>query len=219
MTRERILQSAITLFARYGLRGVSIDTICHSVGIAKKTYYTLYDSKDELVDDFVETTFAEFFHFIQQSSREIDAVKRLNTFDEKLMTILGVFNLSIVADLKRNHEKAFRAFMNHRSALAACLAAVIEYGKRQGTFRNTIDSSVLAELRLLEIEMLFSRLPQTPLSGLYKNHEQLLEHYVAGLLADVKRSSNLTTNVPDELTRSVKTSCAKESKNKEYAKG
>jgi AcrR family transcriptional regulator len=208
MTRERILQSAITLFARYGLRGVSVDTICHSVGIAKKTYYTLYDSKDELVEDFVETTFAEFFHFIQQSSREIDAVKRLNTFDEKLMTILRVFNLSIVADLKRNHEKAFRAFMNHRSALAACLAAVIEYGKRQGTFRNTIDSSVLAELRLLEIEMLFSAPPQTPFSDLHNNHEQLFEHYVAGLLADVKGSSYLTTNVPDELTRSVKTSCA-----------
>ncbi len=192
VTRERILQSAITMFARYGIRGVSIDAICYSVGIAKKTYYALYDSKNELIEEFVEATFADFFHDAQHLLHEKNAVTRLSAFDGKLIALLRVFNISIVQDLERSHEQAFRAFMNHRNTLAECLATIIEYGKHQGTFRKPVDSSMLAELRLLEIETLFSRLAQTPLSDLYKTHEQLFEHYVAGLLADVGHCAPLT---------------------------
>lgn len=43
--RDRILDAALTLFLRYGVKRTSIDDIAREVGIAKGTIYLSFDSK------------------------------------------------------------------------------------------------------------------------------------------------------------------------------
>lgn len=43
--RDRILDAALTLFLRYGVKRTSIDDIARGVGIAKGTIYLSFDSK------------------------------------------------------------------------------------------------------------------------------------------------------------------------------
>ena len=47
--RSKILKTAGELFFKFGIRSVSIDDICNELHISKKTFYTIFKQKDELV--------------------------------------------------------------------------------------------------------------------------------------------------------------------------
>jgi AcrR family transcriptional regulator len=44
---------ALELFVARGIRDVSIDEVCHELGISKKTFYVFYAKKEDLVRDTV----------------------------------------------------------------------------------------------------------------------------------------------------------------------
>lgn len=48
--QESILQTAARMFHQKGIRNVSIDEICSELRISKKTFYTHFQQKEELVD-------------------------------------------------------------------------------------------------------------------------------------------------------------------------
>ena len=47
--REKLVQTALTLFSKHGIRATGIDTIVAEAGVAKMTLYNHFKSKDELV--------------------------------------------------------------------------------------------------------------------------------------------------------------------------
>ncbi len=52
--RNHIIKTAGELFFRLGIRSVSIDDICHELGMSKKTFYVYFASKDELVSQMLQ---------------------------------------------------------------------------------------------------------------------------------------------------------------------
>ena len=52
-TQDKIMRTASEEFAQFGIRSVSIDDICKKLGMSKKTFYTYYPTKDELVSDIL----------------------------------------------------------------------------------------------------------------------------------------------------------------------
>ncbi|MCG6207520.1 TetR/AcrR family transcriptional regulator [Rhodopseudomonas sp. HC1] len=52
--RERLMESARTLFCRYGINSVGVDAIIAQAGTAKTTLYKLFGSKDGLVEAVLE---------------------------------------------------------------------------------------------------------------------------------------------------------------------
>ena len=53
--KARILKTAGELFFKFGIRSVSIDEICNELHISKKTFYTIFKQKDELVTELLNT--------------------------------------------------------------------------------------------------------------------------------------------------------------------
>src|ERR1044072_7207417 len=51
--RERILAAASDLFYRQGIRAVGVDAIAEAAGTNKMTLYRHFDSKDELVAEYL----------------------------------------------------------------------------------------------------------------------------------------------------------------------
>ena len=52
--REHIIKTAGEMFFRLGIRSVSIDDICHELGMSKKTFYVYFESKDALIDQLLD---------------------------------------------------------------------------------------------------------------------------------------------------------------------
>ena len=51
--RERILETAYELFSQHGIRAVGVDAVVERAGVAKMTLYRHFESKDELVLEFL----------------------------------------------------------------------------------------------------------------------------------------------------------------------
>src|ERR1700754_722743 len=51
--RTRILAAAADLFYRHGIRAVGVDAIAEAAGTNKMTLYRHFDSKDELVAEYL----------------------------------------------------------------------------------------------------------------------------------------------------------------------
>ena len=54
MKEEQIIESARELFIKYGIKKTSMDEIAKNAGITKKTVYSYFTSKDELILYFIK---------------------------------------------------------------------------------------------------------------------------------------------------------------------
>ncbi len=61
--RERILAAASDLFYRHGIRAVGVEAIAKSAGTNKMTLYRHFDSKDELVAEYLRRLAADAGRF------------------------------------------------------------------------------------------------------------------------------------------------------------
>ena len=58
-TRDRIIQLAQKRMGEVGIRSVSIDDICHELGMSKKTFYVYFGSKDDLIVSILDVHYDE----------------------------------------------------------------------------------------------------------------------------------------------------------------
>jgi AcrR family transcriptional regulator len=68
-TRERILDSATTLFGTRGFEAVSLDQIATDVGVAKQTVLYWFASKEELIHHVLTRTAAELTVVVEAAIR------------------------------------------------------------------------------------------------------------------------------------------------------
>lgn len=68
-TRQRILDSASTLFGSRGFEAVSLDQIASDVGVAKQTLLYWFASKDELIHQVLARTAAELTVVVEAAIR------------------------------------------------------------------------------------------------------------------------------------------------------
>ncbi|MDR2683921.1 MAG: TetR/AcrR family transcriptional regulator, partial [Prevotellaceae bacterium] len=52
--RQQILASAKKLFLEFGIKRVSIDDICNDLHISKKTFYTVFKGKEEIIENILQ---------------------------------------------------------------------------------------------------------------------------------------------------------------------
>ena len=61
-----IIKVAGELFFRLGIRSVSIDDICHELGMSKKTFYVYFASKDELIEQMLQANIDYMAHKMEE---------------------------------------------------------------------------------------------------------------------------------------------------------
>src|SRR3569832_1422102 len=64
--RERILQAASDLFYRQGIRAVGVESIAEAAGTNKMTLYRHFESKDELVAEYLRRLASDADGHIQE---------------------------------------------------------------------------------------------------------------------------------------------------------
>ena len=106
-TKERIIDSALTLFSENGIESTSVEQIASSVGVKAPALYKHFKSKQEIVDSIFLMIFERYNAKIETEQREIESC--LSSFDsyadkaEKAAELVGnalksVFAASIQDD-------------------------------------------------------------------------------------------------------------------------
>jgi AcrR family transcriptional regulator len=86
--RQRILEAAYDLFSRHGLQAVGVNAVVERSGVAKRTLYRHFASKDELVLEFLRMREARWTREWLQGQVE----QRAETPEDRLLAVFDVFH-------------------------------------------------------------------------------------------------------------------------------
>lgn len=169
--RNRILDEAGKLFVENGVESTKIIDIAKAAGVAKGTVYEYFESKDDIVIEWMNGIFDRFRSQMDEKLKnEIDAVSKLRVFLEqsadeftnimvntKVMMQDRFMNMCRNDDIESSIDKvaddriAAVVFENVYSELKL-LNNIIAEGQQSGEFREDID------LRMMPF-MILSLLP------------------------------------------------------------
>lgn len=147
--KEKIIRQAKQMFWDYGLKRVGIDDICNELHISKKTFYTVFKTKNELIEEILKSVRIE-----EKQSKEIAdndniieyLISKTNTFrnkprrdDEKLF--------QIHFDMKKYYPELFDKhcrLMKEDSEVNTL--GILNMGIAQGLFRQDMDLTLTKKL-------------------------------------------------------------------------
>lgn len=140
-----ILAAARDEFAEYGLGGARMDRIAERAGLNKRLIYYYFADKERLFQAVLEQAYrdirSEEARLHLTDLEPVTAVRRLVEFTwdyylahPEFMTLLNSANLH-----RARHLEGSQRARELNSPLIETLAAVLERGRREGTFRGGVD--------------------------------------------------------------------------------
>ena len=145
--KENILKVAIARMQQFGIRSVSIDDICHEMGMSKKTFYVYFASKDELVEAILAIHENKVAHELEQAMQKRSIVQCITEWSkiakhtEKSM----VKTPPMIYDLEKYYPQLFAAHKKvMRAATERVVVSFLQKGKDEGVFRGDLNEQVAA---------------------------------------------------------------------------
>lgn len=156
--QERIVGKAHELFMRYGIRSVSMDEVATHLGMSKKTIYQFYADKDSLVEDVINIEIHEKQgECTKHQENSENAIHELFMAVDMLQEVLTKMNPALIFDLEKYHPKAFKNYNEYKNTfLYSIIKENLEWGKREGLYREEIQADIMARFRLASVFLIFN---------------------------------------------------------------
>lgn len=147
--KEKIIRQAKQMFWDYGLKRVGIDDICTELHISKKTFYTVFKTKNELIEEILKSVRIEKkkMEEIADNDNIIEyLISKTNTFrnkprrdDEKLF--------QIHFDMKKYYSELFDKHCRLiKEDSEVNTLGILNMGIAQGLFRQDMDLTLTKKL-------------------------------------------------------------------------
>jgi AcrR family transcriptional regulator len=144
-TRNRLLDTALALFATQGFEATTIDRIAEQADVARQTVLNYFPRKEEFVRAWVDRRRQRLTILLQEEAfRDISAHERLAAL------------VSLMAGYDEQESRVARAisegWLRHDSGFFAdavappALVEAVQLGKQRGDFASTIDADLAAEV-------------------------------------------------------------------------
>ncbi len=149
-----IIDAAVGLFLKYGIKSITMDEISRQMAVSKKTLYRFFKDKQELVEKALET-------MLKQQKCTIDAVmdKGLNALEElfevynHVNEMIKEHNPALEFDLQRTYPGLFKRMREqHRSNIFQATERNLLKGKSEGYYRKDLDAAIIAKLHVVRLE-------------------------------------------------------------------
>ena len=153
--RRDILEAARRCFARDGLRGASMSSICAEAAISPGHLYHYFDGKDAIVRAITQTVLekvAEDFGATMESSDALAALMSQAMRDKAKEDAGGhVLVLDMLADADRNPELA-AILQDHSAHMQAMLADVLRKGQARRRIDPGLDPAAAAAILIALVD-------------------------------------------------------------------
>ncbi|QKG79300.1 TetR/AcrR family transcriptional regulator [Tenuifilum thalassicum] len=151
---DHIVAKVREMYAKYGIKSVTMDDVSRNLGISKKTLYRYVTDKNELVDKVID-------YEIEQLNKGMNCVEkdRFNAIEELLIVSkilnhkMKAINLSTIYDLRKYYPLLYeRLTKARREKMISSVISNIEKGQKEGFYRTDLNPSIIARLQISRIE-------------------------------------------------------------------
>ena len=146
--KTSILQRAMDMFQRYGLRAMTMDDVCRELSMSKKTLYQYFSNKADLVDQAVRHVFcAHKVAMDEIGSAHENAIDRMVHRFAFLMRMMESHGPNMMFPLKKYYPKTFEwLFEQRQRTMVEALTQTLRDGQAQRLFREDLDPELVARI-------------------------------------------------------------------------
>jgi len=184
--RKTILTKAAELFLNHGFKTVTMDQLATEMGISKKTIYTHFSNKNELVD----ATTNELFDFISGGVDHIctldkNPIEELYDIKKYVMLHLKDEKSSPQYQLKKYYPNTFKNLQKRQFALMQnCFLNNIKKGVSGGVYRDNLDPEFIIRIYFSGVNAIKDvELFPPAIHGIVAVMDQYLEYHLRGIVS------------------------------------
>lgn len=154
MIKEQIISTAFDLFSQYGIKGVSMDDIARKIGISKRTLYGIFDDKETLLVEGMQTTTDRLTIILDQLEKgSYTAVDIIILFYEEVMKRPRWYNHKYYDDLLK-YPKALQKKEEEKTKFSQRCTLLFNRGVNEGVFQKEVNFEIVALLVKEQLKML-----------------------------------------------------------------
>jgi AcrR family transcriptional regulator len=173
--KERIIIDSWTLFTKYGIRSMTMDTLSEEMRISKRTIYEHFKDKDTLLSDVIKyfklQQAAEAHKMIEESDNAIEAMFRIMRRSVQMMKQM---NPAFFHDIRKYHSRTFKELTEHSDIRDFKVTLnLLETGVKQKIFRSELNIDIVNRT-LHELFNLFS--PESSLTQADYHRKDLFDN-------------------------------------------
>ena len=146
--KEAIINEAIPLFLQYGFKSVTVDDIALKMSVSKKTIYTHFPKKEQLV----ETSAMRHFNFVMDKILSIakhskDPIIELYLIKKEALNHLSNEKNSPVYQLQKYYKAIYKKLKAKEfEVLGSFFSESIKKGIETGLFRPEVDINFVTRI-------------------------------------------------------------------------
>jgi len=183
--KEYIISESDKLFCQYGLKSVTMDDIAKQLGMSKKTIYSHFSDKNEIVNIVIEIKLNTQKCIILDSiDLAENAVHEVSFAVANMKELLSNLNPVLFYDLQKYHPEAWMYFKDFREKhLFKTIHDNLKRGIDEGYYRKDLKTDILTQMRLEQMDLIFnnSSAYTNGKYGLSQVMTELTEHFLYGI--------------------------------------
>ena len=155
ITKKELLSCAINKFTQLGSKHVSLDEIAQTLGISKKTIYTFFKNKEDLVSASLESLLNEYKEKINGivACNGNDPVFCVVLIYEKGFEYLKYFKPSFIFGLEKYYPKAYKLFQDFTEQLAfTTVYNLLKDAQKNGHIKPDVNLRLAVKIYFLRID-------------------------------------------------------------------
>jgi len=156
--KEKILEIVLSQFRRYGIRSITMDDISARLGVSKKTLYTEFTDKLDLINRVIDYDMDQSRKLLQELlGTSPKALEELFLVNRQIHALRACYSPSFYYDLRRYYPETYQRWIkDKRRSMYALITENLRKGKKEGVYRQDIDERVIGQLYMARVEMLDS---------------------------------------------------------------
>ena len=151
--KKHIITTAYDLFSQYGIKGVSMDDVARNVGISKRTLYSHFSDKEELLLQGFTLLYGQITAQLNQIVSEThSALDTILLFHEEMMKCPRWYNPRFYEDLKR-YPNILEIVESEKKRFSDKCRYYFEQGVKEGDFQPEVNFEIVSLLAKERVTM------------------------------------------------------------------
>ncbi|MDD5185667.1 MAG: TetR/AcrR family transcriptional regulator [Paludibacter sp.] len=159
--QELIINTAGRLFDQFGIRSVSIDNVCNELHISKKTFYTYFLQKEDLVDAVLSNQKKNNNEKYEKMFKNKNAIDSLILIIKEIKKNAECESQTMIYDLEKYYPKVFEKHMAQNSEVIRLgFQQNLKQGIEEGYYRDDLDVELISLFHSIQIRNTFDMMQQ-----------------------------------------------------------
>ena len=161
--QELIISTASNLFVQFGIRSVSIDNVCNELRMSKKTFYTYFAQKEELVEAVVVYQRKQRNDRCEKLFKNKNAIDSLILSIKELRKVMDQESAVMCNDLEKYYPRVNEKYEQiSREEIRAGFESFLNQGIAEGYFREDLDIEMIALFHSVQLKYMINQMAQFP---------------------------------------------------------